>query len=556
MGGFGDRGERSLHLPVHPGRGVAAVPRRDDHAAPAAAEASELRGALVLGADEYQREALRSAARGSSRSRTSRRGTLDTTEDASRRSTAPPSPRPPGTPPEACSSPEPPTAAPPSSTCDSSRSTRPTSSPTCRQRDPDRTARRDGSAQRAPFASSMDASATEPSCWPAVASEREIVRPREGPDDAAYVGDHVLEVGDGRDDHAPSPRPNRPSRRRHRSRRPVPVGTRVRRSVSSTTGRSLPRGSPRSRGPTPTSRCSWAMTRAASPPTSAFGSRTTIPSRRSFALTSTRSRAPPWSISFHRCATRVSSPSGADGSLRLLHLTSERIVASLAPPEAPDRARRHRAQERWRPRHPRGRPARALWPAMRPIPKSPAGCSSARPGTRATRNRSTSGSRPAPPTSSSRSSASSRWCSEPSRPRSTRCSSRCPSRSWPRSTHRSSPIRPSARRSSPRSRSWPRCPSVVVGFIAGLWLASRVEEHIVPVLLMVILLPALGTSGVLFWDALPHRLRTRLRPGHRTRGGGAPVPARRSARPRHRSLPSSARSSEPTSRAGSAPPPA
>ncbi len=56
-------------------------------------------------------------------------------------------------------------------------------------------------------------------------------------------------------------------------------------------------------------------------------------------------------------------------------------------------------------------------------------------------------------------------------------------------------------------------PSVVVGFIAGLWLAPRVEEQIVPVLLMVILLPALGTSGVLFWDALPRKLRMRLRPG-------------------------------------------
>ena len=56
-------------------------------------------------------------------------------------------------------------------------------------------------------------------------------------------------------------------------------------------------------------------------------------------------------------------------------------------------------------------------------------------------------------------------------------------------------------------------PSVVVGFIAGLWLASRVEAQIVPVLLMVVLLPALGTSGVFFWEALPHRLRLRLRPG-------------------------------------------
>ena len=56
-------------------------------------------------------------------------------------------------------------------------------------------------------------------------------------------------------------------------------------------------------------------------------------------------------------------------------------------------------------------------------------------------------------------------------------------------------------------------PSVVVGFIAGLWLAPRVEEQIVPVLLMAILLPALGTSGVFFWEALPHGLRGRLRPG-------------------------------------------
>lgn len=56
-------------------------------------------------------------------------------------------------------------------------------------------------------------------------------------------------------------------------------------------------------------------------------------------------------------------------------------------------------------------------------------------------------------------------------------------------------------------------PSVVVGFIAGLWLAPRVETQIVPVLLMAVLLPALGTAGVLFWEVLPHRQRSRLRPG-------------------------------------------
>ncbi len=56
-------------------------------------------------------------------------------------------------------------------------------------------------------------------------------------------------------------------------------------------------------------------------------------------------------------------------------------------------------------------------------------------------------------------------------------------------------------------------PSVVVGFIAGLWLASRVEQQLVPVLLMFAFLPAAGTAGVLVWDRLPHGLRKRLRPG-------------------------------------------
>jgi phosphate transport system permease protein len=56
-------------------------------------------------------------------------------------------------------------------------------------------------------------------------------------------------------------------------------------------------------------------------------------------------------------------------------------------------------------------------------------------------------------------------------------------------------------------------PSVVVGFIAGLWLASRVEKQVVPVLLMLALLPAFGTAGILLWDRLPLRLRRRLKPG-------------------------------------------
>jgi phosphate transport system permease protein len=56
-------------------------------------------------------------------------------------------------------------------------------------------------------------------------------------------------------------------------------------------------------------------------------------------------------------------------------------------------------------------------------------------------------------------------------------------------------------------------PSVVVGFIAGLWLASRVERHIVPVLLMIVLLPLAGTAGILLWGRLPQAFARRLRPG-------------------------------------------
>jgi phosphate transport system permease protein len=56
-------------------------------------------------------------------------------------------------------------------------------------------------------------------------------------------------------------------------------------------------------------------------------------------------------------------------------------------------------------------------------------------------------------------------------------------------------------------------PSVVIGFIAGLWLASRVEANLVPVLLLIVFMPLAGTAGVLFWERLPYGLRHRLRPG-------------------------------------------
>jgi phosphate transport system permease protein len=56
-------------------------------------------------------------------------------------------------------------------------------------------------------------------------------------------------------------------------------------------------------------------------------------------------------------------------------------------------------------------------------------------------------------------------------------------------------------------------PSVVIGFIAGLWLSPRVETSVVPVLLLVIFLPLFGTAGVLFWERLPRSLLKQLRQG-------------------------------------------
>ena len=56
-------------------------------------------------------------------------------------------------------------------------------------------------------------------------------------------------------------------------------------------------------------------------------------------------------------------------------------------------------------------------------------------------------------------------------------------------------------------------PSVVIGFLAGLYLAAVVERNLVPVLLMIPLMPLLGTSGVLIWRALPVTLTGRMRAG-------------------------------------------
>jgi phosphate transport system permease protein len=55
-------------------------------------------------------------------------------------------------------------------------------------------------------------------------------------------------------------------------------------------------------------------------------------------------------------------------------------------------------------------------------------------------------------------------------------------------------------------------PSVVIGFVAGLYLAPLVERYLVPLLLMMVVMPAAGTAGVFLWHRLPRAAR-RLRPG-------------------------------------------
>ena len=56
-------------------------------------------------------------------------------------------------------------------------------------------------------------------------------------------------------------------------------------------------------------------------------------------------------------------------------------------------------------------------------------------------------------------------------------------------------------------------PSVVIGFIAGLYLSTVVERNLVAVFLMFVLLPLSGTAGVLVWHALPRPVLQRLKPG-------------------------------------------
>ena len=56
-------------------------------------------------------------------------------------------------------------------------------------------------------------------------------------------------------------------------------------------------------------------------------------------------------------------------------------------------------------------------------------------------------------------------------------------------------------------------PSVVIGFLAGLYLATVVEKNLVAVFLAMGLMPIFGTSGVVVWRLLPPRVAHRLRAG-------------------------------------------
>lgn len=57
-------------------------------------------------------------------------------------------------------------------------------------------------------------------------------------------------------------------------------------------------------------------------------------------------------------------------------------------------------------------------------------------------------------------------------------------------------------------------PSVVLGFLAALWLAPLIEDRIPAVLACVVGLPTTAILFGLFWSRLPDHLRSRIRPGY------------------------------------------
>lgn len=57
-------------------------------------------------------------------------------------------------------------------------------------------------------------------------------------------------------------------------------------------------------------------------------------------------------------------------------------------------------------------------------------------------------------------------------------------------------------------------PSVVLGFLAGLWLAPKVEAVAPGIFLMVLLTPATILAALLIWERMPDNIKHRIRPGY------------------------------------------
>jgi phosphate transport system permease protein len=53
-------------------------------------------------------------------------------------------------------------------------------------------------------------------------------------------------------------------------------------------------------------------------------------------------------------------------------------------------------------------------------------------------------------------------------------------------------------------------PSVVIGFLAGLWLAPALENHVISVALMFVVIPLLMLIAAILWHQMPQSLRTRI----------------------------------------------
>jgi phosphate transport system permease protein len=53
-------------------------------------------------------------------------------------------------------------------------------------------------------------------------------------------------------------------------------------------------------------------------------------------------------------------------------------------------------------------------------------------------------------------------------------------------------------------------PSVVIGFLAGLWLAPALENHVISVVTMFLVIPTLVLAAAMLWHQLPQNTRTRI----------------------------------------------